>query len=603
MMKSKSKDIHQASTLPSIWETYLSSVVPIQAENSDQPSLRKKLGHGKTRDTGPQVGGYGRSRDTGPQFGGHGRSRDTGPQVGGHGRKQMDWGLGAGGLTDKATVGIGSDQEAIDKRQVLIDKRHLVAYRCMYRLRDVLYHRYFALLTEKVRTQRLERKRLALEAPAAIQDEHTQKQRKLARSTLCHDNTFLRSLPKSTYYLIQDLQNLLSQRGYLKNLQDHEQLWLSVHDHHLRPAQLDRTVQEIRKTMIGSRSAPDMMSEVRKWSQMLGPPTEETEHLDQILETENRLMSQERLPEIELKEGRPEIELKEGLQEKDLGETCAADLPRVKQQPEHDDIKQRLLIKVKDPRFAALHTSFLKNLKTNKSPVVVEAIPEKSKKAEMTIKRLRRMHTLSLTNMDVSQRLLQDRDRHILCCSDQGRSVRDLMKHVFHAKEKKRRSSAGNIPSLPPLPCHDWTRTSRDIQISNLASGLERSGLEKSGLQRSDLERSGLERSGLERSGLERSGLEKSGLQRSDLERSGLERSGLERSDLERSGLERSSLERSGPERLGQRLRNTPSAGDTHACVKTPEPLSMEEVCLRDPSKVIDCGSTLWRIYNGDETA
>ncbi|XP_034147932.1 uncharacterized protein si:ch211-130h14.4 isoform X2 [Esox lucius] len=575
MAKSKCKDIHQTSNLPSILETYQSPIDVKKAEDSDQPCQRDRLGHG--------------------------RSGDTGPKAGGQGRKQVGRGCGVRGHDDKSTVGSELDQEAIIKRQALLDKRHLVVYRCMYRLRDGLYHRYSALLREKVHAQRLEMQRLA-EAQALTQDKHTQKQRKLTRSTLFHDNSFLRSLPKSSYYLIQDVQNLLSQHGCLRSIQDHEQLWRAVHDHKLRPAQLYRRVQEIRRTVIGCHSAPDM-----RQMKMLGPHTEEKGPLDEIDLPEIHLGERlseihlgERHPEIHLEESLPEIHLGERHPEIHLGEMCAAYHLCGKQQPEQDDIEQRIL-KVKVPRFAALQTSFLKNLKTDTSPVVVEAIPEKSKKSEMAIRKLRHMHTLSLTNMAVSQRLLTHRDRHTLYCSDQGRSVRDLMQHVIpsvHADEKKRRTNDWNFSTLRPLPHHEWTRISSDSEVHRVGSALERTGLERTGLERPGLERPGLERSGLERSGLERSDVERlcrgcSILARSHLEKPGLERPGLEKSGLEKSGLERSDL----------RLRTTLTAGDTETRIKAPEPLCMEEVCQQNPSMVIGCGSTLWRNYYGNETA
>ncbi|XP_041752787.2 uncharacterized protein LOC121581319 [Coregonus clupeaformis] len=405
---------------------------------------------------------------------------------------QRQTGTGPGGQDHP---GSDSDPDSIS-RQALLDQRHLEAYRNMHRLRDVLYHRYSAMLREKIHTQRQEIQRRAEAAGAVTEDKHTPKLRKLTCSTLSHDNTYLRSLPQTSYYLILGLQNQLSRHGCLKSLQDQEDFCFKVnhHNHNRGPVQLQRTLQEIRKRMIGSQSAPDVMSAGWGWSQqeMLGQPTRihvttaERGHLDQIVlpETGRRLMPGERLPERDLRERLPERGpgerlpergpgerlpergpgerlpergpgerlpergpgerlpergLGARLPERGLGESSAACL--LSQQQEQDDT-EKMFPKGKFPKFATLQPSFLKNLKTVMPTVGVEEIPEKSKRAEMTVRRLRHMHTLSLINMAVSQRLLRDRDRHSLCCCDEKRSVQDLVSKGLSTQELKLRSSA-----------------------------------------------------------------------------------------------------------------------------------------------------------------
>nr|XP_046146679.1 uncharacterized protein si:ch211-130h14.4 [Oncorhynchus gorbuscha] len=271
-MKSKCKDIHQSSNLPCLLETYLPSSGGKTAENEDRPQRqRKKLT----------------------------QSRETGP----------------GGQNHPGSA--ASDPDSVN-RQALLDQRHLEAYRNMHRLRDILYHRYSAMLRDKIHTQRQEIQRRAAAAGTVTEEKHIPKLRKLTCSTLSHDNTYLRSLPQTSYYLILGLQNQLSRHGCLKTLQDQENFCLMVNHHHHQnrgPVQLQRTLQEIRKRMIGSRSAPDVMSAGWGWSQqeMSGQTprihvTTETRHLDRIVhsETGRGLMPGERLPERGAGERLPE---------------------------------------------------------------------------------------------------------------------------------------------------------------------------------------------------------------------------------------------------------------------------------------------------------
>ncbi|XP_029558741.1 uncharacterized protein LOC115155875 [Salmo trutta] len=569
-MKSKCEDIYQSSNLPCILETYLPSSGGKKAENADRPQRwRRKL-------TQSQTQSQTQSRETG-----------TGP----------------GGQDHPGSA--ASDPDSVS-RQALLDQRHLEAYRNMHRLRDILYHRYSAMLRDKIHTQRQEIQRRAEAAGTVTEDKHLPKLRKLTCSTLSHDIIYLRSLPQTSYYLILGLQNQLSRHGCLKTIQDHEDFCFTVnhHNHNRGPVQLQRTLQEIRKRMIGSRSAPDVMSAGWDWSQqemLVQPPrihvtTAERRHLDRIVpsETGKRLMpgerlpergpgerlpergpgerlpergagerlpergagerlpergagerlpergagerlpergAGERLPERGAGERLPERGAGERLPERGAGENSAAFL--LSQQQEQDYTEQ-MFPKVKVPKFATLQPSFLKNLKTVMPTLGVEEIPEKSKRAEMTVRMLRHMHSLSLTNMAVSQRLLLDRDRHSLCCCwEQKRSFQDLTQYVFpsvHSNEEKKKRCAGNLPPLlplpppPPLSYQEWDRINpEDSEVPSL--GLE-----------------------------------------------------------------------------GLGLRTTPSAGNTEICSKTPEPLSIEDVCQRNPSGVIGCGYKLWRNYD-EETA
>lgn len=51
-------------------------------------------------------------------------------------------------------------------------QHHLEAYRNMHRLRDILYHRYSAMLRDKIHTQRQEIQRRAEAAGTVTEDKH-----------------------------------------------------------------------------------------------------------------------------------------------------------------------------------------------------------------------------------------------------------------------------------------------------------------------------------------------------------------------------------------------------------------------------------------------
>ncbi|KAL0983728.1 hypothetical protein UPYG_G00131960 [Umbra pygmaea] len=484
-----------------------------------------------------------------------GGSGDTGSTAEGHWRKKLGQRREAVRQDDpdEDTPSSDLDRETRIEQQALVDKqRHQVAYRCMHHLRDTLYDRYSALLREKVRTQRLEIQRHTEKAKVITHDKPKQNPRKLASSKLCHDNTFLRSLPKSNYYLIQDLQNQLSQRGSLRSLQDCEEFRLAVHNPKFRPAQLEQTVKEFRKMVMDRGSAPDGMSWKQIQMEMAGLSFSNpiipggSGHLAQISLTET---GRGLIPVKRHSEGG----LGETLPERGLVESSG------RQQPEQDDTEQLFLKQVKVPRFASLQPGFLKNLNTLTPPVqVVKEIPEKSSKAELIIRRLRHMHTLSLTNMAVTHRLLVDQHKHTLSCSALQRSIQPLSVHTNTAEKK--------IAALPPLLSHEWARISLCLENP----GLKNISLENLGPKNPDQDSPGLRNSGLENCILENPGIESPG--------------------LEKCGLE---------------LRNITTPGNTemHISSNTLEPLSFEDIYQRNPSKVIDCGSKLWKNYNWEKMA
>ncbi|XP_028459819.1 uncharacterized protein si:ch211-130h14.4 isoform X3 [Perca flavescens] len=293
------------------------------------------------------------------------------------------------------------DQEAKAWRQAQLEQRHLEAYRNLHRLRDALGLRYAALLKDKVHSQRLLLQQRRNEtAPAKSENETKRKQKKLAFSKLQHNDSYLKSLPKTSYYMIFELQKQLAERGHLKTHHDLEDFYRCI-TYNRHPSQLHKSVEDVRKKMLESRPAA---------SEKHPCTAKEREHEDH-----SRLSEQG--------SGSAEL-IFSGSREK-------------------DEIEQ-MFPKMKVPTFATLQPNFMKNFQSKMPDLISLEIPEKSRKAEIYLRRLRQMHDLCLTNMASSQRLL-DRETDSLCWQEE-RGNQDLMLPGIDSKQGK--TSQTNQPPL-----------------------------------------------------------------------------------------------------------------------------------------------------------
>ncbi|KAL2082984.1 hypothetical protein ACEWY4_020757 [Coilia grayii] len=235
------------------------------------------------------------------------------------------------------------------KRQhkALQDQHHLAVYWSLYRLRDEMADRYTALLREKVQRQRRdirqrEKNFIQTHSKRTKKKKRRQESQKLARSTLSRDDTHMRSLPKTTHYLILELQRQLVQQGCLKSRPEQEQFnqWLNQVP---RGTKLRRRLQEM---VILSKSAPNLrfegllkrkpqLPEIQVSSHGNGP--QEDTAPDEEVEEEG----EEEEEEEEEEEGEEEEEEEEGLGRRGDGPSgrSSAD-PGDKQQQERDGAKQ-----------------------------------------------------------------------------------------------------------------------------------------------------------------------------------------------------------------------------------------------------------------------
>ncbi|XP_072363845.1 uncharacterized protein [Scyliorhinus torazame] len=140
----------------------------------------------------------------------------------------------AGKETRKLTP-LDEDEEDLKvkaTRKALQEQRHLEAYKNMYRLWNAMKLQYMDLLSKKVQRQRHEIKERDLQFQCNI-EEQERKQNTTRRlfgqqsefPQLCHEIKYLKTIPKSHFYMIVEMQDQLTKSGILKNREDYEQFW------------------------------------------------------------------------------------------------------------------------------------------------------------------------------------------------------------------------------------------------------------------------------------------------------------------------------------------------------------------------------------------
>ncbi|XP_056291726.1 uncharacterized protein si:ch211-130h14.4 isoform X3 [Pseudoliparis swirei] len=319
-------------------------------------------------------------------------------------------------------IGPDLDQEAKARGQAQLDQRHLEAYRNMHRLRDALCRRYAALLTGKVRSQRARLQRSDEAATAKAQKETKQKQKKLAFTKLQHNDSYLKALPKTSYYLIFDLQKQLAERGHLRSHHDLEDFYRCIR-YNCPPSQLHNSLEDVRIRMLESRPAADLMTQ-HKTSEK-HPCTAE--------DRREEVLSRWRQPTQLLQQGSGPEEIFGGSQMKDENEQMF--------------------------------------------PKIIPETLETSGKAEIYLRRLRRMHDLCLTNMAFSKRLL-DKETDSLSWQEE-RGNRDLppRQQVTPNKVTRRQYSFVSVTlrCFPSLTPHNGRRVKPTSRLSALRNGQEES--------------------------------------------------------------------------------------------------------------------------------
>ncbi|XP_046694230.1 uncharacterized protein si:ch211-130h14.4 [Silurus meridionalis] len=294
----------------------------------------------------------------------------------------------------------------LQKKTAVLKQRHLAAYRRLHHVKDKLSNRYAELLTEKVQKQRLEMKQHN-SAPLKNAGKHNGQSSRgrpfeeLVGST-CKDNAaFLKSLPKTRYYLILALQRQLAQRDCVKGSREQEvfRSWVNQSN----TTQLE---QQLKKLVLSSKSVPEL-----KLEDLL---KKEVEVLPKIQISCDGSDDQEEHHEVFIESGG--------------GEQVSAPLHQGKQVQEQDESELRIpsvfLQELQVPKFSTLQPSFLEALKTNLVPLPLL----KSKAASVTQCKLRLMHRLSLYNMAQSHSLLIKNG--LMPKYDEESTIQDMLEHV-----------------------------------------------------------------------------------------------------------------------------------------------------------------------------
>ncbi|XP_066552521.1 uncharacterized protein LOC136718716 isoform X2 [Amia ocellicauda] len=272
------------------------------------------------------------------------------------------------------------DEEAKVLKQAMLDQRHLEAYKNVHRLRDTLHRHYTNLLQEKVHRQRQQMQQRTVSVQRPPEKDAGQSVsvsvRRLASSTLCHDDQYLQSLPKSSYYLIIDLQNHLTSCGFLKTRQDQEEFWKLVQQHR-HSAQLRARLQDVKMRMTGYRSAPSFTLRTSA-EDALGQPN--TIHLGHMEESLQNALSES-------------------------GDACESSPHHPSKQKKEDDEIEQMFPKLKVPKFITLQPGFVKQCKALHEHKIPEPL-QRSKTREVNLGKLHLMYSLSLSNMASTQRLL-----------------------------------------------------------------------------------------------------------------------------------------------------------------------------------------------------
>ncbi|KAB5582058.1 hypothetical protein PHYPO_G00182800 [Pangasianodon hypophthalmus] len=316
----------------------------------------------------------------------------------------------------------------LQKKKALQEQRHLESYHRLHRLKDSLSHRYAELLTEKVQRQRQEMKQHNSAHVKTAEKHNGQSSRgfqELVGSTLKDNAAFLKSLPKTRYYLILELQRQLGQRDCLQGIREQEvfRSWVDQS----KTAQLEKQLQQME---LSSKSAPELKLE---------------DSLKKKLEVLPKI-------QISLEESDNQQEHHDALSESGGGEQVSTPFLQGKQIQEQDETELRFpsvfLQELQVPRFSTLQPSFLEAFRTNIVPLRANEPLHKSKTSSVTQRKLRLMHSLSLFNMAQSRRLLIKNG--LMPQYDKGYSIQDMMEHVRPKIVSTEELRCCSEPPLPP---------------------------------------------------------------------------------------------------------------------------------------------------------
>ncbi|XP_058242049.1 uncharacterized protein si:ch211-130h14.4 [Hemibagrus wyckioides] len=325
----------------------------------------------------------------------------------------------------------------IQKKKALLEQRHLESYRRLHRLKDSLSRQYAMLLTEKVQKQRQEMKQHA-SADLKTPEKHNEQSsrllsfQELVGSTLKDNSTFLKSLPKTRYHLILELQRQLGQRECLQGIREQEvfRSWVDQS----KTQQLEKQLQQME---LSSKSAPELK-------------------LDDLLQKKLKVLPK---IQISLAESDNQQEHHDAFSESGGGVQVSSPILHGKQIQEQDESELRFpsvfLQKLQVPRFSTLQPSFLETFRTNIAPLRANESLHKSNTASVAQRKLRLMHSLSLLNMAQSRSLLIKNE--LMPQYDEGYSIQDMVDYVRPNIASAKELRYSSDPPSPAQSLRDHT--------------------------------------------------------------------------------------------------------------------------------------------------
>ncbi|KAF5904976.1 brachyury protein, partial [Clarias magur] len=288
----------------------------------------------------------------------------------------------------------------LQKKKAFLEQRHLQSYRRLHHLKDRLSHRYAELLTEKVQRQRQCMKQQNSPALKTTEQHNPRSSRgltfqKLVGSPLKDNTAFLKSLPKTRYHLILELQRQLGQRECLQGIREQEvfRSWVDQS----RTSQLEQQLQQME---LSSKSAPERLFKKKA----------------------------EVFPKIQISHEESDCQQKhhDAFSESGGGEQISAPVLQGKQIQEQDESELRFpsvfLQELQVPR--SLQPGFLEAFRTNMVPLKTNEPLHKSTSASVTQRKLHLMHSMTLLNMAQSRSLLGKTG--LVPQYDKGYSIQDM---------------------------------------------------------------------------------------------------------------------------------------------------------------------------------
>ncbi|XP_050982233.1 uncharacterized protein si:ch211-130h14.4 isoform X2 [Labeo rohita] len=298
---------------------------------------------------------------------------------------------------------VDSDQVLERKRKALLDQRHLETYYRLQRLKDVLSYQYATLLREKVQRQRQE----IMLQDSRLREGHKEQKfdniQRATRSTLSHDDAYLRCLPKTRYYLVLELQKQLKRLGYLQSRREQEvfRVWT---EQHRSTCQLEKQLQAMEHSINSSSDVTleDLLKHksVSLPKLQITPDVSTAQHKHMPVSVRGRGGGVNYFQQQDKQSwGQDETELM---------------FPEV------------FTRQLKVPKFSSLQSTFLEEVSSKMLLMRSHEPLIRSKTIEIKHK-MRLMHNLSLSHMVDTQRIMA-KNRLSLQCTD-GFSIKELMEH------------------------------------------------------------------------------------------------------------------------------------------------------------------------------